>query len=304
MKKNADGQFVGRFNHPIFGKCTLRRDGVVQSARIAPRTSITLSQYAGNARVRNAAALWNVLKPLRLEELFTDVRPYTKIAADANNSPELYGMVKEQKAKGYCTIAPILVSWGEILPVQYDTTLCHTDISIGDNRLNENTLYSDFCRWILENNIAFVKDDRLSLIFLTQIYNLDVPRVKAERFDICLSPDHSKGKLLNEIVPGFLDLVTSVAVDVDERVLTIDPAEKMCAFAFVHSGWRDGKIHNSTQHLVCRFDPWDLQLPLLRDEFKSLRGIISNQPILTRENGALCEKFGYSFNPIQVENQL
>lgn len=302
MKKNANGQFTGRFTHPIFGKCTLRRDGVVQTARNTPRTSITLSQYAGNARVRNAAALWNVLKPLHIDDLFTDVKPYTKIASDANNSPAHFGMVKEQKAKGFCTIAPILVSWGEILPVIYDETLGYTNISIGDHTLDDTTSFADFCKWIVENNPVFRYGDRLSIIFVQQGYINENPLVRASRSGIILEKDYQFNDTLAELNPEFFNLLSTVDVDIDEKALTLDPDEKMCAFAFVHSGWRYGKIHNSTQHLICRFNPWDLQLPLLRQEFKSLRGVISNQPILTRENGALCEKFGYSFDPIQTEN--
>lgn len=296
MKRDSSGHFYGKFSHPTLGKITLCKDGTIRSSvrNPAERKPLTLDQYARLARVRHASALWHVIKTCDIKDFFTCPNPYARIIGDASLSHCLYGLSNSQKNDGTNYVAPILVSWGDILPVQYDNGLRATDISLGLNRLRPDTPFNDFVRWILDENPTFLEDDFLALLYLSQKWYNGKPCVDAIRAEVHLVPTPGT---ITEVAPQFFELVKDVPVGL-ENALTVDHSSTACAFAFIHSGWRGKVMQSSTQHLICRYDCWPEQIGILRKEFHSLNGTSDDGSIVLKPKSPVLFGVDTNSNPL------
>ena len=237
-------------------------------------TKVPLSpvKYYTKAKVRHAYYLHLALQSVSTPFFFPR-DPWPSILADTLDSSSFFGLTEQQAKSGQCYVAPILVSKGDILPVNYNPTIEISDISLGDNVLHSNTPLTDFVHWVIDNNPSFIYGDCISLIYVKQSFEYGIPVVKPQRFDLEL---HFSPLTLGEAYPEFFDHVSCTRFG-DEVFLDVNPSLHHCAFAFVHSGMRNGIYTRSTQHLFCRY-PYEplVNLNLMYDYNAQYDGLLVN----------------------------
>lgn len=276
MARIVDGRPVGKITHPIFGRISLTKNGQIRSAVHEPRKNTTLEQYVRQIRVRHAAAMWNVLKPL-IRDNFGVSSPYTIIAPEASNSPALFGITKVEKETNNFPVAPILVSYGDILPITYDHATQATNIRLGSLQLDIDsiyyTTYNDLVDAILNNdeNLGYQYGDTITLLYVFMKADAETEYIELKPGSLHLVLEHRPGLLLDTLPLADIYL-RSVEIAPGEYALTFDPFYRNCGFAFIHQGKRDGADVYSTQHLICRTDPWQLNRHKLKAEFLSISG--------------------------------
>lgn len=259
-----DSLLYGRIQHPFLGPITICRDGRIISRRTT-RPTTSWAQYLNAARVSNASALWRALKEhltMYLELNISFHKIFTDAAADKEH---FYGLPTELRNSDYCTVAPILVSHGTLNPILYDPHLDATNISLGNTVITEMTTEEEFSEAIMRNNPDFQYGDILVLLQVDQCWDAQGnpyvdPYFSSFQF---LRPDDPEYPNTNT---GLLEFVSSVSTAQGNR-LTYAKNLHNCAFAFIHFATRSDKAVCSTQHLICRYDPWPDMLPLLEFDY-------------------------------------
>lgn len=265
-KDPFNGELVGQYEIPGIGRVTRCRNGVIRTAHISATTNPpSLSKLARQIRMRATAVLYGELKE-HISSWHQSLKPgcsfYNVIVGDAcKNTSTPFGLSDKQKKEGGVVIAPILVSQGDGPSIGYNYKTETTSICVGDEPLSPDVTFGTFCSRILEHNPQFERGNRLRLLFVKQrirAFSADDihPFVRTSSYSVFLDPSCDTDTPLSALLPGFASLLEYVRVG-DMYYLTIDRSLRDCGFTFVHSSCDNrGRIHFSTQYLICRRNMW------------------------------------------------
>lgn len=152
---------VGNVRYYVKNGLTYVRSSA-NSAVTNPRSSAQMTQRLHWA---SCSALWKVIKPYLTgafpgkERNQSDYNAFMKV----NQGNGIF-LTKEQKQNGNTIIFPVIVSLGDLEPIDgtIASNVLKTDLSLGSLTMSADTTITDFSAAIVSNNIGFDYDDQIT----------------------------------------------------------------------------------------------------------------------------------------------